>query len=112
MHCKNIMVQWGPKHVVATEINQLLRVTLVYLIKYCCVDGKTFTLNYDTKQDAYNEVNSTKLGCLVFMSPGCSAQGLEPATQGIPHPSVAGLSYTCNTIIASSKFGVLIRQKE
>jgi hypothetical protein len=30
------LVPWGPKHVVATEINQLLRVALVYLIKYLC----------------------------------------------------------------------------
>jgi hypothetical protein len=50
-----MMVPWGPKHVAATEINLFLRVTLVYLIKYCCVGGQTFLINYDTQQDAYNE---------------------------------------------------------
>jgi hypothetical protein len=33
---------WGPEHVVATEINQLLRVTRACLIKYCCVGSQTF----------------------------------------------------------------------
>jgi hypothetical protein len=28
------------------EINKLLRVTLVYSIKYCCVDGQRFSVIY------------------------------------------------------------------
>jgi hypothetical protein len=50
------MVPWGPKHVVATEINQLSRGILVFcLIKYCYVDSQNFSVNCGTQQDAYNE---------------------------------------------------------
>jgi hypothetical protein len=47
-----MMVSWEPKHAVATEINQLLKVAFVYLIKYCV--GQTFS-RYDTQQDAYED---------------------------------------------------------
>jgi hypothetical protein len=56
LHFK-ILVPWGQIHVVATEINEFLRVTVVYLIKYRYVDVKTFPVNYDTQQNTYNEDN-------------------------------------------------------
>lgn len=40
-----MMVAWGPKHIVATQINQLLKVTLVYLIKCYLTTGKPFPVN-------------------------------------------------------------------
>jgi hypothetical protein len=60
-----MMVLWGLKHVVATEINQVLQVTLVYLIEYCCVDGQSFSclLWYTTgciQQRSFSSMSSAK----------------------------------------------------